>query len=53
MTTNVTFENFKQAWLDDIVSDNPSTTELGRRFARKLLTQWRDIDDSSSHRPTS
>jgi hypothetical protein len=47
MGTDVTFEAYKEEWLADICTDNPSTLELGQRFARKLLTQWLDIDDTS------
>ena len=47
MTTTVDFESYRQEWLNDVKLGNPSTTELGHRFARKILTQWRDIDDSS------
>lgn len=43
----ITFEQFKEEWLTDVRQGNPSTVELGRRFAHKLLTQWRDIDPSS------
>jgi len=43
----VTFEAFREQWLADVREGSPSTTELGHRFARKLLTQWKDIDESS------
>jgi AIPR protein len=42
------FEPFLAEWLDDIRAGNPSTVELGRRFAQKLLTQWRDVDAAST-----
>lgn len=38
------FDDFKRSWLEDILQDKPSSLEKGRRFARKLLTQWKDID---------
>lgn len=46
-TASVTFEAFRDEWLADIREGNPSTSELGHRFARKMLTQWREIEDSS------
>lgn len=42
----VSFDSFLEAWLDDVRLGEPSTLELGRRFARKLLLQWRDIGES-------
>ncbi len=49
MTTNdeITFEAFREQWLIDIQKDSPSTIELGRRFAHKLLTQWLDIEGTT------
>ena len=47
MAESVSFDDFCSEWLADVCAGNPSTVELGRRFARKLLTQWLDIDDSS------
>jgi len=44
----VGFESFREQWLSDVETGNPSTVELGRRFAHKLVQQWRDIDDSST-----
>lgn len=41
------FEAFREEWLEDIRKGNPSTVELGHRFARKLVTQWLDVDESS------
>lgn len=45
MTASVSFEQFREEWLQDIREGNPSTTELGHRFATKLVTQWREIGD--------
>src|SRR5438034_10308296 len=42
----IPFEAYREAWLEDVRAGEPPTLELGRRFARKLLTQWRDIGDS-------
>ena len=43
----VSFQSFSEEWLSDIREGNPSTLELGRRFAHKLITQWKDIDPAS------
>ena len=40
-----TFEEFKKEWLSEITEGNPSSVELGNRFARKLITQWLDTED--------
>ena len=47
-TESVDFEAFREQWLSDIDKGDPCTIELGRRFAHKLVQQWRDIDDSST-----
>ena len=48
MNANVVdFPSFLEEWLAEVREGDPSTTELGHRFARKLLTQWREIQDSS------
>ena len=47
MTDQPTIDEFRTVWLTDVTAANPSTTELGRRFARKLLTQWLDIDEAT------
>lgn len=43
MSNELTFEAFEKEWLSDIVSGNPSTIELGRRFSKKLVSQWLDF----------
>lgn len=40
------FDNFLNSWRESIVAGNPSTTELGRRFAQKIVTQWLDAPES-------
>jgi hypothetical protein len=40
----LSFEDFKRSWLKDILTGDPSSLEKGRRFARKLVTQWKNID---------
>jgi hypothetical protein len=48
MTQNdADFKNFCKVWLSDVREGNPSTVELGRRFARKLISQWLDVDEFS------
>ncbi|WP_445307173.1 AIPR family protein [Microcoleus vaginatus] len=47
MNQIVDFETFRTEWLTDVVEGNPSTVELGKRFARKLITQWLDVHESS------
>jgi hypothetical protein len=43
----VTFDQFRDQWLAEIVDGNPSTVDLGNRFARKLLVQWLDVDEAT------
>jgi len=46
------FDQFKDQWLSEVVERDPatnqlpSTTELGHRFARKIIMHWLDVDDS-------
>jgi hypothetical protein len=47
MPAVVDFPGFREEWLTDVRSGRPGTIELGHRFARKLLTQWREVEDSS------
>ncbi len=47
VTQQLSFETFRDEWLQDVREGEPSTTELGNRFGRKLLSQWLDIDDAS------
>jgi len=49
MVTNegITFEAFREQWLADVREGTPSTVDLGRRFAHKLLTQWLDIEGTT------
>src|SRR5438874_1986247 len=45
--SGITFDVFKEQWLLDVTEGKPSTIELGRRFASKLLCQWLDIETTS------
>jgi hypothetical protein len=47
INTPIAFTDFLEAWMTDIEDGNPSSVQLGSRFAHKLVTQWLDIDDSS------
>ncbi|MEG4213843.1 AIPR family protein [Microcoleus sp. Pol14C6] len=47
MNESVDFETFRTQWLTEVIEGNPSTVEIGKRFARKLITQWLDVDESS------
>jgi hypothetical protein len=42
------FEAFRPEWIADVTTGNPATTELGRRFANKLITQWLNAADPGS-----
>ena len=44
----VSFNEFEQQWLEEIIEGQPSTVHLGHRFAQKLLRDWHEIDASSS-----
>lgn len=41
---DIDFEDYRASWLEDVTKGSPSTVELGRRFALKLITQW--MEDS-------
>jgi hypothetical protein len=43
----VEFDAFLASWKESIVADEPSTVELGRRFAQKLVSQWLDTSDTT------
>lgn len=44
----VEFEDFETQWLEEIRAGNPSTTELGNRFAQKIIRDLYDVDDTGS-----
>lgn len=46
--STIGFEEFRRSWLEDVQSGNPSTVELGRRFALKLVTQWLDTSETNA-----
>lgn len=45
--SDITFEQFREQWLSEIIAGNPSTVDLGNRFSRKLLVQWLDLDEAT------
>jgi hypothetical protein len=47
MPEDIPFEVYRESWLSDVRADNPSTVDLGHRFAQKLVTQWLDVDESA------
>lgn len=44
----ISFEDFQQQWLEEIVTGSPTTTQLGHRFAEKILRDWHEIDSSTA-----
>ena len=43
----VSYEDFKEEWLKDILANNPFPIQKGRRFAQKLFVQWFDLGDDA------
>jgi hypothetical protein len=48
MAEQVDFESFRTSWLQSVQQGAPSTVELGRRFALKLITQWLDASETTA-----
>jgi hypothetical protein len=44
----ISLEQFESQWLEEVVSGSPSTTQLGHRFAEKILRDWHEIDSATS-----
>src|SRR5262249_21532223 len=44
----IPLEDFEKQWLEEILADDPSTTELGHRFAEKILRDWHEIDSATA-----
>lgn len=42
------YDDYRNEWLSDVTSGNPTTTQLGTRFAHKLTTQWLDLEPDFS-----
>lgn len=45
--SEISYEDYKTEWLREIISGNPSTTELGHRFSRKILGDWLDFNSET------
>lgn len=45
MINKLSFDAFEKEWLTDIVAGSPNTIELGRRFSKKLVSQWLDFSE--------
>lgn len=46
MTPQSEFGDFLTSWRESVVAGDPSTIELGRRFAHKVVTDWLDAPES-------
>jgi hypothetical protein len=44
----ISLEAFEEQWLEEIRAGEPSTTQLGNRFAQKILRDWHEIDDATA-----
>jgi hypothetical protein len=44
----ISFDQFKTQWLEEVVANDPSTTQLGHRFAEKILRDWHEIDSATA-----
>jgi len=40
------FDSFLMSWRESVTEGTPTTTELGRRFAQKIVSQWLDAPES-------
>ncbi len=47
MQDKVSFDTFREQWLEDIRTSTTSPTEQGRRFAEKIFSQWRNLSEPS------
>ncbi|MCT7328740.1 AIPR family protein [Ralstonia mojiangensis] len=44
----ITLDEFEAQWLEEVTTGEPSTTQLGHRFAEKILRDWHEIDSATS-----
>lgn len=44
----LSFADFEKQWLEDVCAGNPSTVEIGNRFAAKILRDLYELDSDSS-----
>lgn len=47
MSKALTFENFRDEWLKEINMGSPTRKESSARFIRKLVSQWRDLGETT------
>ncbi len=45
-SSELTYDQFREEWLTDVLAGNPSSVEKGHRFATKLVTQWLDVTEA-------
>jgi len=48
MPLDLSFDEFREEWLREVRDGTPSTTEIGHRFAHKLLSDWLELDEASA-----
>ncbi len=41
------YEAFRIEWLVEVLENNPTTVEKGRRFSQKIIQQWLDFNPES------
>jgi hypothetical protein len=46
-TPTISFDDYKTEWLNEITDGKPSTVELGNRFSKKIVMQWRDFNEDT------
>ena len=44
----ISLDQFEAQWLEEVVAGEPSTTQLGHRFAEKILRDWHEIDAATA-----
>ena len=44
----ISLDQFEAHWLEEVVAGEPSTTQLGHRFAEKILRDWHEIDAATA-----
>jgi hypothetical protein len=47
MSNALTFESFRDEWLKEINKGSPTRKESSARFIRKLVSQWRDLGETT------
>lgn len=44
----ISFDEFESQWLEEIQAGAPSTSQIGNRFAQKILRDWHEIDEATA-----